>query len=124
MAKRKMPFIKLSIIFAIMIILAIFYSWGNRDENDAQPSMMDQSMGNMIGENHLKDITVRDLIIQEEQSQTVQNQANEDSNTSHHDSNGSFLKTLNKITTITIVILLPFIIAGSVFLLIIWFDTP
>jgi|GEM_PF-1330957 len=124
MAKRKMPFIKLSIIFAIMIVLAIFYSWGSSNKNSAQSSMMDQSMGNMMGENHLKDITVRDLIIQEEQSEVVQSQTNEESNASHHESTGSFLETIHKITTITIVILLPFIIAGTVFLLIIWFDTP
>ena len=124
MAKRKMPFIKLSIIFVLIILLAIFFSWGNNNEMGVQSSMMDQSMGNMMGENHLKDITVRDLIIQEEQIETVQTQANEESNASHHDSNGSLLETLHKITTITIVVLLPFIIAGSVFLMIVWFDRP
>jgi len=124
MAKRKMPFVKLSVCFAIIIFLAIFFSWGSNYDNGVQSSMMDQSMGNMMGENHLKDITVRDLIIQEKQSEVLQAQTNEESNASHHESTGSFLETLHKITTITIVILLPFIIAGTVFLLIIWFDTP
>jgi len=119
MAKKKMPFFRLSIVFIIIIAASIFYSWGYNNENSSGSGMMDQSMGEMMGKNHLKDITIRDLIVQEEQSETLQI---EDSNSAHH--GGSILKTLHKISTITIVALIPFIIAGTIFLMIIWFDRP
>ncbi len=118
MAKKKLPFIKLSIAFFIIILLAIFISWGNYKENNSG-SGMDQSMGNMMGENHLKDITISDLIKQQEVNETMKQGTNDTS--SHHSSTG-FLKILHKMTTITIVLFLPLIIAGSVFLMIIWFD--
>jgi len=119
MAKKKLPFIILSIVFFIVVLLAIFISWGNYDENSSGSGMMGQSMGNMMGENHLKDITVGDLIKQQEVNETIKQGAGDTS--SHHSSTG-FIKIFHKITTITIVLFLPLIIAGSVFLMIIWFD--
>lgn len=124
MAKKKMPFIRLSIVFIIIIILSILYSWGFHRESSSKSGMMDQSMGEMMGGNHLKEITIRDLIVQEEEKKTEQSEAahSEDSNSAHHDSGGSLLQTLHRISTITIVVLMPFIIAGTIFLMIIWFD--
>lgn len=119
MAKKKLPFIKLTIVFFIIILLSIFISWGNYDESSSGSGMMDQSMGNMMGENHLKDITISDLIKQQEVNETMKQGTNDTS--SHHSSTG-FIKILHKVTTITIVLFLPLIIAGSVFLMIIWFD--
>jgi hypothetical protein len=80
--------------------------------------MMDQSMGNMMGQNHLKEITIRDLILREEQSETTQT----DEHAQHHSSEGSPLSALYRITTLTIAVLIPFILAGTIFLMIIWFD--
>lgn len=119
MAKKKMPFIRLSIVFIIIIIAAIFYSWGFSKKENESGMMMDQSMGDMMGEMHLKDITIRDLIVREDQSEMVQTDNN---SSEHHDSGGSLLKLIHKITTITIIALIPFILAGTIFLMIVWFD--
>lgn len=119
MAKKKMPFIRLSVVFVIIIVASIFYSWGFSKTGKESGMMMDQSMGDMMGENHLKDITIRDLIVQEEQGEAVQT---DNDTAEHHDSVGSLLKAIHKITTITIVALIPFIIAGTIFLMIVWFD--
>lgn len=118
MAKKKMPFIKLSVVFVIIIIASIFYSWGFSKTGKESGMMMDQSMGDMMGENHLKDITIRDLIVQEEQSEAVQT----DNNKAEHHDTGGLLKAIHSITTITIVALIPLIIAGTIFLMIVWFD--
>lgn len=120
MVKKKMPFIRLSIAFLLIITAAIFYSWGYNDVNKSDAGMMmDQSMGEMMGENHLKDITIRDLIRQEENNDTEQSSDNQ---AEHHDTGVNLLTMLHRITTITIVALIPFIIAGTIFLMIIWFD--
>ncbi|MDF2907613.1 MAG: hypothetical protein K0R34_2934 [Herbinix sp.] len=118
MAKKKMPFIRLSIVFIILIVASVFYSWGYRKSGKESGMMMDASMGDMMGENHLKDITIRDLIAQEEQMEAVQTEEN---SSDHHDS-GKLIKSVHNITTITIVALIPFIIAGTIFLIIVWFD--
>lgn len=117
MANRKLPFIRLTIVFGILILASLFYSWGYHKTGSESGMMMDASMGDMMGENHLKDISIRDLIVQEEQSEAVQS---EDS-VEHHES-GEFIRLIHNITTITIVALIPFIIAGTIFLMIVWFD--
>ncbi|BCN29572.1 hypothetical protein [Anaeromicropila herbilytica] len=118
MAKKKMPFIKLSIVFIIIIMTSLFYSWGY-SKNNQESTMMSKSMGDMMGENHLKNITIRDLLVQEKKSNIDQSK---NSTASHHDSGKGLLKLIHNITTITIVALIPFIIAGTIFLVIIWFD--
>lgn len=118
MAKKKRPFIRLSIVFLLLILASLFYSWGYHKTGKESSMMMDVSMGDMMGENHLKEITIQDLIVQEEKSEAIQT---EDSMASHHDS-GGLMQSIHKITTITIVALLPFIIAGTIFLVIVWFD--
>lgn len=82
-------------------------------------NMMDQSMGSMMSSMHLQEVTLNDLIRQEEQVETPA--ADGDEHSGHHSETGGFLETTNKLTTGTIIILLPFIIAGTVFLAIIWF---
>lgn len=118
MDKKKLPFVRLSIVFILIILSAIFVSWGYNKESKSDMGMMGNSMGEMMGENHLQEITIRDLIVQEEQLETTQG----DEHSQHHNSNTSLLSTLHKITTITIAVIIPFIIAGTVFLMIIWFD--
>lgn len=119
MDRKKLPFIRLSIVFSIVIIIAIFYSWGFAHKTEYGSGMMDQSMGDMMGENHLKNVTVRDLITSDAQDKIKQS---EDNHSGHHDTENSFLYTLHKITTLTITVLIPFILAGTIFLMIIWFD--
>jgi hypothetical protein len=126
--KNRKPFIKLSIIFGMVILITIFYEWGTNWNKMSQSSMMSQSMGDMMSGMKLKDVTMKDLIRQQEMQQGSQNQQSvsqdqqSQGHNSHHASNG-FMGQLHSVTTRTILILLPFIIAGSVFLAIIWFDS-
>jgi hypothetical protein len=78
--------------------------------------MMEQSMGSMM-QMHLENVTVADLIKPNEQMNVSQGG---DSIAGHHEAEYGFLQIMHFLTTATIVILLPFIIAGTVFLGIIW----
>ncbi|MCX7746548.1 MAG: hypothetical protein N2645_06625 [Clostridia bacterium] len=130
--KKKLHFWQLAIIFGAITILglAAAYGYGARD----QAGMMSQSMGNMMGSMHLKNITLGDLLRREEQMEMMQGQNQNPnqaagqaaqqrgtaSHSGHHGGSGSFLKTAHYLTTGTIIILLPFIVAGTIFLAIIW----
>lgn len=76
--------------------------------------MMGQSMGNMMASMHLKNINIRDLFYQKESMNMMQGMQ------PHHNNQSGFLIISHYLTTGTIIILLPFIIAGSVFLAILW----
>lgn len=120
MVKKKMPFIILSAFFGALSLLIIFFTWGNSHSTTIATSMMTQSMGEMMIDMHVSDVTVRELILQQEKTEAASATENQ---ASHH-SQGGFLKTAHYLTTGTIVILLPFILAGTVFLAIIWFSKP
>ncbi|PKM94458.1 MAG: hypothetical protein CVU84_10330 [Firmicutes bacterium HGW-Firmicutes-1] len=119
MVKKKLAFIKLSAFFGMITLLTIFFLWGNKSSTTSPASMMGQSMGDMMSGEHLQDITVRELILQQDQ---IEESQDIDSQASHHSSEG-FLKTAHYLSTATIVILLPFILAGTIFLAIIWLNT-
>lgn len=75
-------------------------------------SMMGQSMGNMMSSMNLKNAKLSDL---------VSNKKKEETNMSmSHEPKEGYIKDIHYITTIVIVILFPFTIAGSVFLAIVW----
>lgn len=113
--KKKLLFWQLVLIFGAITVLALAASYGyNRPP---QGSMMGASMGSMMGSMHLQSATVRDLFRQQEQVETTIGQ---DSMTSHHSQESGLLKATHILTTATIVLLLPFIIAGTVFLAILW----
>ncbi len=116
MNKKKLPFIQLAAIFGLITLIALFYSWGSSPNTMSSPSMMEQSMGSMM-KMHLENVTVAELV---KQKQPVQAAQVGDDAASHHNEQYSFLKIMHFLTTATIVILLPFIIAGAVFLGIIW----
>lgn len=118
MPKNKLPFWQLSLIFGVITLLATGISYGYRIETNMMSQMMGSTMGNMMGSMHAENITIPDLIRQEQmmETATVQSQDHE----SHHQDSGS-LKTTHYLTTITIVVLLPLILASTVFLTIIWF---
>jgi hypothetical protein len=67
--KNRKPFIKLSIIFGMVILITIFYEWGTNWNKMSQSSMMSQSMGDMMSGMKLKDVTMKDLIRQQEMQQ-------------------------------------------------------
>lgn len=119
MVKKKMPFIKLAVLFSLITVLVLYYKWGSTTNDEADKSMMDLNMGDMMGEMHLNEITVSDLFVQEKEMVTVS--SGDTYMESHHQDKSGFIVIAHKITTLIIVILLPFILAGSIFLAIIWF---
>lgn len=118
MDKRKLNFWQLSIIFGAITIIALAVSYGYGYKKQA--SMMNKSMGNMMSSMHLRNVTIYDLINRQEQMEALQGQNQSQNHSSHHSESNSFLKVTHYLTTATMVILLPFIIAGAVFLAIIW----
>ncbi|KNY28064.1 hypothetical protein [Pseudobacteroides cellulosolvens] len=118
MDKKKLRFWRLAITFVEITILALIVSYGYGYRKQA--SMMNKTMGNMMSSMHLGNITLSDMIKEQEQIEGLQEQNQSQSHNSHHSQSDSFLTATHYLTTATIVILLPFIIAGSVFLAIIW----
>lgn len=120
MQKNKLPFWQLSTIFIMitLLTLGISYGYGIEQNTGMMSQMMGSSMGNMMGSMHAQNITIPDLIRQQEMMEAATGQ-NQD-HASHHEDAGP-LKTTHYLTTATIAVLLPLILAGTVFLAIIWF---
>lgn len=112
--KKKHHFLQLAIIFGSITIITLLSAWGYRSSVETGMSMMGQSMGNMMRTMHARNITVSDLLRQEEQMEMATGMEG------HHNNQDMHLKISHYITTAMIVILLPFIIAGSVFLGVVW----
>ncbi|MDF2522963.1 MAG: hypothetical protein K0R31_604 [Clostridiales bacterium] len=112
--KKKHHFLQLIVIFGSITILSLLTAWGFNSGVEAGMSMMGQSMGKMMSTMHASNITVSDLLKQVEQAETSTGME------SHHNSENEQLKLEYFITTAVIVTLLPFIVAGAVFLGIIW----
>lgn len=113
--KKKIHFWQLAFIFGLITFLALTYAYGNDQGNQSQ--MMSDTMGEMMGM-HLNNVTVSDLIAQQDTMTQSQSQVQDMS--SHHSETNSFVSAVHLLSIATIVILLPFIIAGTVFLAIIW----
>lgn len=114
--KKKIHFWQLAFIFGSITIITLAISYGSFQGNVSQ--IMSGSMGGMM-QMHLEDVTVRDLIVKQEQMESTQLQTSQD-HSSHHGETNSFLSAVYFLTTATIVVLLPFILAGTIFLTIIW----
>ncbi len=114
MAKKKKHFIQLTIVFVFITMLSLFSRWSNVSPDGMQATMMDSSMGGMMSM-HLREATIADLLVQEEQKEASTGQSSHDS---HH---GEGLQKLHYLITATIIILLPLIAAGTVFLAAAWF---
>lgn len=112
--KKKHHFLQLVIIFGAVTIISLVFAWGYRSNVEPSMSMMGRSMGKMMSTMHARNITVGDLFAQEEKMEMATGMEG------HHNSQDEFLKNSYIITTASIVILLPLIIAGSVFLCIVW----
>lgn len=115
--KKKIHFWQLTFVFASITILALAYSYGSYNGNQSQ--MMSTSMGQMMGM-HLNNITVRELITQQEQVDLNQNQTQTSEHSSHHSGMNNFITIIHFLSIAIIVMLLPFIMGGSVFLAIVW----
>lgn len=110
-------FYQLSFIFTSIVIISLLYNWGYIGNSKKSESMMTQSMGSMMSSMHLKNIKLSDLFKVE--SQKINNNSANNS-TSHHEVNNSYKKDIYYITTIIIIVLTPFIVAGAIFLTIVW----
>lgn len=120
LSKKKHHFIQLVVIFSAITILTLLYEWGIRGTNDmntGMSGMMGESMGDMMSSMHAGGIKLSDMFEQQESMETINSQ--QSSMESHHGASG-VMKTTHYFTTAIIVILLPFIFAGSAYLAIMW----
>ncbi|SDD72167.1 hypothetical protein [Sporomusa acidovorans] len=114
MNQAKLHFWQLSFIFLVVAVLALFQVWSNNqaESSDMMTQMMGQSMGDMMRMMHASNITLSDLLTwKQEMAQTM--------NMNMHDQ-GGYLRWLHDFTTSIIFFLTPFILAGTLLLLIVW----
>jgi len=75
-----------------------------------------QSIGSMI-QGHPRNVKINDLIKNSEETQMMSSSMSSGSDhSSHHSESNRYLKLMHYLTTATIVILLPFILAGTIFM--------
>ncbi|MNC06587.1 hypothetical protein D3C75_541030 [compost metagenome] len=90
-------------------------AWGNRTEDVAQ---MNHSMADMMRDEHLGNTTVQDMFTFET-SDSAKVASEISGHTGHHSQEGK-LYTMHIVTTALLVLSLPIILAGAVFLAIVW----
>ncbi|MNC20324.1 hypothetical protein D3C75_682690 [compost metagenome] len=115
LSKQKRPFWQLCSVFGVIVGLVLALSWGNRTEEVAQ---MNHSMADMMKDEHLGNATVKDLFSFEASDSAVV-AADNSEHTRHHIQEGK-LYTTHIVTTALLVLTLPMILAGAVFLAIVW----
>lgn len=116
--KKKINFWRLAFAFTGLVIFVLMILWGGQKELKAQ--MMDGSMGSMMTQMHAQDQRLYDLVqLNPEQQENFL--GDNSSHQSHHQKSPE-IASLNIATTLIIFLLLPFIIGGSVFLAIVWFN--
>jgi len=103
-----------------VIVITLLTNWGYISLTEKSESMMTNSMGNMMSSMHLKNIKLSTLFVTENQNKSGMSSNISTSTSTSHDTNVSYKKRIHYITTIIIIVLLPLIIAGTVFLSIIW----
>lgn len=112
--KKKQHFISLFLIFGVIVLITLMNEWSKPQPLEAASSMMNDSMGNMMSSMHLSNVSINDLLYQEESQEEASGTS------SHHSAEDSELNRVHYFTTLSIIILLPFIVAGTTFLSIIW----
>lgn len=110
--KKKMNFWRLAFIFAGFAIITLFLLWSSPQESRAQ--MMDNSMGNMMKQMHVSNVTIYDLLGGEETQSQMSSMHSNGKDTS------PVIVNLNFLSTGIIFLLLPIIIGGSIILTIVW----
>lgn len=115
--KKKHHYLQLVIVFTAVTIISLMSAWGHRSNTetsmDMMGQMMGQSMGKMMSSMHASNISLSSLFQQQEKMEMASGME------SHHQA-GNKIKTTHFITTAVIVILLPFVLAGAVFLTVMW----
>lgn len=112
--KKKVHFLELAFLFGAITLLSLLSQWGYSRPVETGSDMMSGSMGNMMLSMHGSGATLADLFRQEEASDT------DVSGGSHQSHHSSRLSLIHYITTMTVIVLLPLIIAGSLFLAAVW----
>jgi hypothetical protein len=117
LSKKKHHFLQLAVVFSSITVLALLSAWGFQTYEEKSSGMMGQSMGNMMSSMHAGNANLSDLLVQQE---SVESMNNSQSGMESHHEVSSAMKTAHYFTTAIIVILLPFILAGTVFLAVVW----
>ncbi|MEL7647683.1 MAG: hypothetical protein AAGU76_06290 [Sedimentibacter sp.] len=110
--KKKLNFLRLSVLFSGMTITILFLMWSS--PNNTKSAMMNTSMVSMMKDMHVSDLSMRDLL----QNPGAQNYQQESDIEEHHED--SPLYKIGILTTSVVFLLIPFLIGGSVMLGIIW----
>ena len=114
--KRKLNFWRLAFLFTGFAIITLFLLWNSPQEKQAQ--MMDGSMGNMMKQMHVSNITIYDLLGKGGRQGQMEEQMSEMH--SHHQGQAPIIYKVNYLSTALIFLLLPLIIGGSIILAIVW----
>ena len=114
--KKKLNFWRLAFIFGGFTIIILLLLWSSPQEPKAQ--MMTSSMGKTMAQMHVSNITIYDLLKNEQIQEQSQGQT--DNMSSHHESQAPIVVTLNFLMTALMFLLLPLIIGGSIILAIVW----
>ena len=114
--KKKLHFWRLAFIFGGFAIVILLLLWSSPQEPKAQ--MMTSSMGNTMAQMHVSNITIYDLLKNENMQEQSQSQT--DSMSNHHENQSPIVVQLNFLTTALIFLLLPLIIGGSIIMAIVW----
>lgn len=112
--KKKQHFFSLFLIFGMIVLFTLMNEWSKPQPLEAASSMMNGSMGNMMSSMHLGNVNINDLLYQEESQEAATGMS------SHHSAEDSELRRIHYFTTLSMIILLPFIVAGTAFLSIVW----
>ena len=116
MAKsKKQNFWLLVIVFVGITIVALQIEWNS--PRDPEATMMNKSMGNMMKQEHLSNVTLRQLLAYN-LPENMMGQSSGHSN--HHGEADQMLFGINRVTTLVIFALIPLILGGTVFLAVIW----
>ncbi|HMM21518.1 MAG TPA: hypothetical protein PKA10_12430 [Selenomonadales bacterium] len=114
MNPTKLHFWQLTGVFVLLVIVAVGLQWHSYQvqEKNMMTQMMGQSMGNMMRTMHASNVTTAQLLTWRTENGGMGNSRQKESTES--------MQWMNRFTTNTIFILLPFIMAGTAFLLIVW----
>lgn len=116
MAKsKKQNFWLLVIVFTGITMVALQLEWNSPRGPEA--AMMNQSMGNMMRGEHLQNITLSQLL---SNNQPENMMGNASGHSEHHGEMDQMLFGINRVTTLLIFSLIPLILGGTVFLVVIW----
>lgn len=114
--KKKLNFWRLAFLFAGLAIITLVLLWNSPQEKQAQ--IMNGSIGNMMKQMHVSNITLYDLLVKGRQQGQMAEQMNEMH--SHHQDQTPIIYKLNYLSTALIFLLLPLIIGDSIILAIVW----